>query len=185
MNPNGTIRRMDSLNSLQKPIRVPMNDPRRFSRSIFISVYNSSAGLHTLMSTRSFRDNKMANQNSKYVWPLIGAVILVVLVALYIDDRRKLAQEESSPVSSEQADPDMNMAGTAVPAADEPKAGNTDAGRAGAMTSRMVDLTSNAEAHKGFSGSIESYLGSLEAQDDSPAESTSSGISEYLESSGN
>lgn len=124
----------------------------------------------------------MGNQNSKYVWPLIGAVILIVLVALYVDDRRKLAHEKSSPVSSEQADPDMDMADTV---ADEPKAGNTDASRAVAMTSRMVDLISNAEEHKGFSGSIESYLSSLDAQNDSSTEITSSGISEYLDSAGN
>ena len=124
----------------------------------------------------------MGNQNSKYVWPLIGAVILIVLVALYVDDRRKLAHEKSSPVSSEQADPDMDMADTV---ADEPKAGNTDTSRAIAMTSRMVDLISNAEEHKGFSGSIESYLSSLDAQNDSSTEITSSGISEYLDSAGN
>ena len=124
----------------------------------------------------------MGNQNSKYVWPLIGAVILIVLVALYVDDRRKLAHEKSSPVSSEQADPDMDMADTV---ADEPKAGNTDTSRAAAMTSRMVDLISNAEEHKGFSGSIESYLSSLDAQNDSSTEITSSGISEYLDSAGN
>ena len=121
----------------------------------------------------------MGNQNSKYVWPLIGAVILIVLIALYVDDRRKLAHEKSSPVSSEQADSDMDMAGTV---ADEPKAGNTDASRAVAMTSRMADLISNAEEHKGFSGSIESYLNSLDAQNDSSTEITSSGISEYLDS---
>lgn len=124
----------------------------------------------------------MGNQNSKYVWPLIGAVILIVLVALYVDDRRKLAHEKSSPVSSEQADPDMDMADTV---ADEPKAGNTDTSRAIAMTSRMVDLINNAEEHKGFSGSIESYLSSLDAQNDSSTEITSSGISEYLDSAGN
>ncbi len=124
----------------------------------------------------------MGNQNSKYVWPLIGAVILIVLVALYVDDRRKLAHEKSSPASSEQADPDMDMADTV---ADEPKAGNTDASRAVAMTSRMAGLISNAEEHKGFSGSIESYLNSLDAQNDSSTEITSSGISEYLDSVGN
>lgn len=124
----------------------------------------------------------MGNQNSKYVWPLIGAVILIVLVALYVDDRRKLAHEKSSPVSSEQADPDMDMADTV---ADEPKAGNTDTSRAITMTSRMVDLLNNAEEHKGFSGSIESYLSSLDAQNDSSTEITSSGISEYLDSAGN
>lgn len=124
----------------------------------------------------------MGNQNSKYVWPLIGAVILIVLVALYVDDRRKLAHEKSSPASSEQADPDMDMADTV---ADEPKAGNTDTSRAVAMTSRMAGLISNAEEHKGFSGSIESYLNSLDAQNDSSTEITSSGISEYLDSVGN
>ncbi|MDE0412129.1 MAG: hypothetical protein OXI37_07955 [Gammaproteobacteria bacterium] len=124
----------------------------------------------------------MGNQNSKYVWPLVGAVILIALIALYVDDRRKLTHEKSSPVSSEQADPDMDMAGTV---ADEPKAGNTDASRAAAMTSRMVDLISNAEEHKGFSGSIESYLSSLDDQNDSSTEVTSMGISEYLDSAGN
>jgi len=101
----------------------------------------------------------MGNQNSKYVWPLLGAVILIALIALYVDDRRKLTHEKSSPVSNEQAAPDMDMAGTV---ADEPKTGNTDASHAVAMTSRMVDLISNAEEHKGFSGSIESYLSSLD-----------------------
>lgn len=128
----------------------------------------------------------MGNQNSKYVWPLIGAVILIVLIALYIDDRRKLAHEKSSPASSEQADPDMDMAGTVAPVVDEPKAGNTDASRAVvAMTSQMADLISNAQEHKGFSGSIESYLSSLDAKNDSSTEITSSGINEYLDSAGN
>ena len=124
----------------------------------------------------------MGNQNAKYVWPLIGAVILIVLVALYIDDRRKMAHEESAGEPSEQAAHDMSTADAVASAPDEPDTGDTDVSSAVKMTNRMTGLTSHVEEHRGYSGSIESYLNALVSQEDGAPQATSLGINEYLNS---
>ncbi len=134
----------------------------------------------------------MSNVQSKYLWPLVGIVIFIVLIAFYIDDRRKLSLEEPGEVASEH-DMDSADSGTSAPDEAVPEQVTGDAGHAGSIddlgtdtsSKRHVDLTRKAEEHKGFSGSIEHYLRARESHQDSMHESSSMSIDEYLGSTEN
>lgn len=150
----------------------------------------------------------MVKSRGKYLWPLIGIVIFIVLIALYIDDRRKLAQEKAAEMISENAayqtgpaDAETSVPGEPVPAHDADEAGHTgpavhdstaetpsdpaDDAHTDMRSERNDELTSAVEEHRGFSGSIEHYLSMGESREESTFESSSMSIDEYLSGTGN
>ena len=122
----------------------------------------------------------MATLHEKYLWPLIGIIIFVVLAAFYVDDRRGLMRENSNAME-EQASNDSSHGATSMsideyPARAEGKAGNSGNHTGGSYSGSIEgylakygdnsgqssNTTSNADhsqanAHTGFHGSYEEY----------------------------
>ena len=126
----------------------------------------------------------MAALHEKYLWPLIGVIIFAVLAAFYFDDRRRLAQEEIADTQDKQtttaansksqtetkygSDKDTNKLEQSKMAASDDNS-STHSHDATSMSleeylaattaERSGELEANVAEHKGFSGSIEDYLG--------------------------
>lgn len=136
----------------------------------------------------------MVNLHAKYLWPLVGIVVFIVLIALYVDDRRKLEQEKTVEMASEHTAHETGSDDTQTSVADEPvpahATAETHSGPAGdsltdMRSERSDELASAVTEHRGFSGSIEYYLSTEESRQESTHESSSMSIDEYLSSTGN
>lgn len=127
----------------------------------------------------------MGKLNARYIWPLVGLIIYMVLVALYIDDRRKLAQEESESgkVASENSTHNVGPADIQASAPEKStRAEVADTPDTYVHAYPDDELVRNALEHRGFSGSIEHYLIAREPREQSTPESSSASIDEYLRS---
>ena len=126
----------------------------------------------------------MAALHEKFLWPLIGIIIFAILAAFYIDDRRRLAQEDGTDTQETQAttssskksqtedDYGSNKDTKKIDPAKTAASGNNSATQThegtsmnieeylSAITSkRSAELEAKVAEHQGFSGTIEDYLG--------------------------
>ncbi len=101
----------------------------------------------------------MAALNEKILWPLVGIVIFAVLVAFYIDDRSRLAQEPENTKSNQQAS--SSKTSMSKTPSSKPAKPSYPSNKASSQSSG----DSIAE-HSGFSGSIDEYLGKISSKSD-------------------
>ena len=127
----------------------------------------------------------MSALTEKIVWPIVGVFIFGIIAGFYIDDRRRMLQENSSETSSnEQASQSASHNEHAGSTAESKHAKSEHAGKAApsssakttqksnhAATSMSIDeylsasaneisqkLEANVAHHQGFSGNIDEYL---------------------------
>jgi hypothetical protein len=119
----------------------------------------------------------MAAVPEKILWPLVAIIIFAVLLAFYIDDRRRLVAENAMDTNQQQASTQSSSTtNTTKPAANKPSSGQTasqssssnqptnatsmtmDEYLALSSNERSLELEANAAQHQGFSGTIEEYL---------------------------
>ena len=115
----------------------------------------------------------MAALHEKYLWPLIGVVIFAVLTAFYIDDRRNLAQENTTTMVSQ--DTNANTTSSYANSSSTKKSASMHASHESKNTSRQSADNSLA-GHQGFSGSIEHYLSGEESKQAATGQQPSEGV---------
>ncbi len=102
----------------------------------------------------------MARINENYIWPLFGIAIFSVLIAFYVDDRRKMLSE-TEPVQEAQAstkeEPNTKSSSHQSPTqkAENLKSTNTSYNKKNSSTKTKHSSTAD---NSGFSGTIEEYL---------------------------
>ncbi len=114
----------------------------------------------------------MAAISEKILWPIVGIFIFGVLAGFYIDDRRRLMAEGTSP-NQQQASSNEHAGKAAekTPASATTKqTASANSTRATSMdineylaqssSKRNAELEANVTHHQGFSGSIDEYLSS-------------------------
>ena len=106
------------------------------------------------------RYRPMASINENYIWPLFGIGIFSVLIAFYVDDRRKLLAEGTDPVQASETNSTSTNAETTAAKNNnhtnsKKSVGKNNYARPAANTKRSG---SSAITNLEFTGSIEEYL---------------------------
>lgn len=113
----------------------------------------------------------MTALHDKYLWPLTGVIVFAVLAAFYIDDRRRLANGNSTMTSDESSSSYPSSATASDhQASAEPMYASKDEASHAPLSSNATHVSHSASNtskssstanHKGFSGSIDDYLAQI------------------------